>query len=142
MTKDLSQDALFAILRGDAPLIERCRAAVALGIAPSSNPTELAPQLNTLMDSIEDWEIRQNVIWAAGELRATDCESALLARIYLPQEDEQVRYIAALALLRMGTPSGKQALETAATSEVVGARQAARAALDAWNVWQRTGYTP
>ena len=109
------------ILQHDPEPLRRYQAAVNLAFA-TQIPHDIAAVLSHLMRNDPDWAIRQQVAWAAGQCRLEDCIPALIqiltGNIVNPnnnmechntdekvtvafEEDEQVRYVAALALIYM-----------------------------------------
>lgn len=91
------KDELYA-LRHDTDPTTRYNAAVQLGLRGD----ELVA--SALIDALRDpdWGVRQNAAWAAGQAGLRTCIPALAVRLTDDHEDEQVRYVVALALVRLG----------------------------------------
>lgn len=115
------KDALHALRHETNPLA-RCNAAVQVGV---SGDARAVPVLIAAMRD-PNWGVRGNAAWAAGNAGLADCIPALADRLTANGEDEQVRYVAALALARLGALAVLREHSTHAHEAV---RRAAAAAL-------------
>lgn len=107
-------------LRHSDDLPARYNAAVQIGY---SGDASAASTLIDMMHHTQDWGIRQNAAWAAGQLRVKACLPAL-HHLLLHDDDEQVRYVAALAIVRIDpVQSGTVVGSTDALRRVIGAAQ-------------------
>ncbi len=82
------------------------------------------------MQQSTDWGVRQNAAWAAGQLRSSGCVHGLAALVVNADEDEQVKYVAALGLVYIGDDTAMTVLHRIAqgTMETDGGGQRAAAA--------------
>jgi hypothetical protein len=87
------------ILHHHPDLVARYNAC--LTIVPYQNRSPLVGAMLVESMTDADWGIRQNATWAVGQLGLTERLPALLDRITANDEDEQVRYVAALAVVNI-----------------------------------------
>ncbi len=117
-------------LRHATDPVVRYNAAVQLGLAGADGAAEVLAEVMQQADP-EDWGVRQNAVWAAGQAKLMACIPALVTRFSLLEEDEQVRYVAALALVRIGAPAAWEHVRAQRGSSNDSIRRAADAALRA-----------
>jgi HEAT repeat protein len=117
-------------LRHAPSAVTRYNAAVRLGLAGAASAAQALADVMQ-QDDDEDWGVRQNAVWAAGQARLTACIPALATRLSPAEQDEQVRYVAALALVRIGTPAAWEHVRAQLNSTDDNLRRAAAAALRA-----------
>ncbi|MEM6281524.1 MAG: HEAT repeat domain-containing protein [Chloroflexota bacterium] len=114
--------SLLHTLRDGDDLTARYNAAVQIGY---SGDDRAADMLTMLMRHADDWGIRQNAAWAAGQLRVKACLPAL-HHLLMHDDDEQVCYVAALAIVRIDAAQlGAVVGSTDALRRIIGAAQRA-----------------
>lgn len=117
-------------LRHASNAVTRYNAAVRLGLAGAGSAADALSEAMQ-QDDDKDWGVRQNAVWAAGHARLTACIPALVTRFSSAEQDEQVRYVAALALVRIGTPAAWEHVRAQLNHTDDSLRRAADAALRA-----------
>lgn len=105
---------------------ERYNAALWVGF---QGDARAAAVLSALMQQHDDWGTRQNAAWAAGEAQLVDCVPALQAVVTQAGEDEQVRYVAALALVRLNHAPAQDYLQAHINSSDAAVRRVVAAAI-------------
>jgi len=91
----------------------------------------LLPHLIALMQTHEDWGTRQGAAWAAGQLKLAGAAPALEYVITAPGEYEQVRFVAALALVYLNPQAAPAHLAVLADHPDEAVRRVAQAAFHA-----------
>lgn len=105
----------------------RCRAAVQLALQQQQDAIPLL--IATTHDP--DWSVRQNAAWALGQLRAEAGVPALDAMLASTEDDEQVLYVAALALIRVNSAAAHACLAVHRDSSHESVRRVVAAAYNA-----------
>lgn len=125
LTDPVEVDALCVCLRDGLEAETRWRAAAVLGHLEDSRAVE------ALRAALHDpeWEVRVNVLQALARISDPLAFGDILARVTHPDEDEQVRYVAALALLRLDRERALLAFESALPTADEAARRTIWSAL-------------
>lgn len=125
---------VYTLMNPNSSPLDRYQASVQLGLF---NAPHAIDTLMHLLVTCGDWGVRHNCAWALGQMRVKKAVMHLSQVIARDDEDEQVRYVAALALIRIGTQSALDQLHTHTQDKRDAVRRAALAALAAQDdLWQ------
>lgn len=126
---DTATSQLLNTLLNGADLVARYNAC--LQLVDQEKNTAILVEILTQLMADADWGIRQISVWAAGQLQLADAIPTLMSHITAADEDEQVRYVAALAIVYLQPSDGTETLQPLTQHSNEAVRRVALAAIHA-----------